>query len=244
MHLNGSPHKKNAQIAKALAHENRLVIIEELMREERCVQELTRAIGADQSTVSKHLSVLKNAGIIADRRQGNRVYYRLKDAGVFPLFWSLKNMLGRRNMEKTMSKKSILYLCTGNSARSQMAEAWTKKLKGGMFEAWSAGVDPQGLNPRAAQVMAEAGLGTEGLVSKGLDDLPEVAFDYVVTLCDDAARGCPVFPARTRVLHVGFDDPPRLAAGAASEEEALAHFRRVLFEIRDWVAGLPGVLEV
>ena len=140
-------------------------------------------------------------------------------------------------------KTRILFLCTGNSCRSQMAEGWARHLKGDQVEAWSAGIETHGLNPRAVQVMAEAGVDVSGQTSKHVDALEHVAFDYVVTVCDRAAGNCPVFPGTATVTHRGFDDPPGMARGAANEEEALDHYRRVRDEIRDFVASLPQALE-
>jgi arsenate reductase len=108
-----------------------------------------------------------------------------------------------------------------------------------MFEVCSAGVEKHGLNPRAVQVMAEAGVDISGHYSKLVDELPVRDFDYVVTVCDRANESCPFFPGRTRRVHQGFDDPPRLAAGAKTEEEALAIYRRVRDEIREFVAAMP-----
>ena len=137
-------------------------------------------------------------------------------------------------------KLNILFLCTGNSCRSQMAEGWTRALKGDRIEAFSAGIETHGLNPRAVQVMAEAGVDISGHRSKTVADLPTKDFDFVVTVCDHARESCPIFPGKTRVIHVGFDDPPRLAKDAKSEEEALAHYRRVRDEIRAFVAAPEG----
>ncbi len=142
-----------------------------------------------------------------------------------------------------MSKVKILFLCTGNSCRSQMAEGWTRHLKGDVIEAFSAGIEKQGLNPQAVRVMAEAGVDISGFRSKTVDELPEQEFDYVITLCGHAQETCPFFPAKTRRLHVGFDDPPKLAETAQSEEEALGHYRRVRDEIRDYVRTLPEDLD-
>ncbi|RME47932.1 MAG: arsenate reductase ArsC, partial [Deltaproteobacteria bacterium] len=111
----------------------------------------------------------------------------------------------------------VLFLCTGNSCRSQMAEGWTRHLWGGKIEAWSAGIETHGLNPQAVRVMAEAGVDISGQRSKRIEDVEGIAFDYVITVCDDAHESCPHFPGHTRVLHHAFDDPPRLARNAASE---------------------------
>lgn len=137
----------------------------------------------------------------------------------------------------------ILFLCTGNSCRSQMAEGWARKLKAGVVEAYSAGIETHGLNPRAVKVMAEAGVDISGQRSKLVDEVKDVPFDVVVTVCDHAHESCPVFPRRVRVVHKGFDDPPRLAKDARTEEDALAHYRRVRDEIRAFVEALPESLE-
>ena len=139
-------------------------------------------------------------------------------------------------------KKNILFLCTGNSCRSQMAEGWARALKGDLLNSYSAGVVRHGLNPSAVKVMAEVGVDISAHRSKTVDDLPQVEFDYVVTLCGHAAENCPYFPGQAKRLHVGFDDPPTLAQGAKSEEEALIHYRRVRDEIRAFVEGMPGNL--
>lgn len=136
-------------------------------------------------------------------------------------------------------KPRILFLCTGNSCRSQMAEAWTNHLKREVLEAHSAGVTPKGVDPRAVKAMAEAGVDISGQKSKDVDALGNLEFDYVITLCDNARESCPYFPAKTKLIHKGFEDPPKLAENAKTEEEAMAHYRRVRDEIRTFVQGLP-----
>lgn len=139
-------------------------------------------------------------------------------------------------------KVKILYLCTGNSCRSQMAEAWTNRLKRDQFEAYSAGVEPKQIDPRAIEAMAEVGINISAQKSKDIDSLGDMGFDYVVTLCDNAKESCPFFPARTRLMHKGFEDPPRLAEGLNDEEEAMSHYRRVRDEIKAFVEELPEAL--
>ena len=139
-------------------------------------------------------------------------------------------------------KPTVLILCTGNSARSQMAEGFARALKGDVIDPYSAGVEPHGINPLAVKVMAEAGVDIAQQRSKHVDELKDVPFDYVVTVCDHANEMCPAFGGKTRRVHVGFDDPPRLAQDARSEEEALPHFRRVRDEIRRYVQTLPQSL--
>ncbi|MFA5717160.1 MAG: arsenate reductase ArsC [Desulfobulbaceae bacterium] len=138
-------------------------------------------------------------------------------------------------------KTKILFLCTGNSCRSQMAEGWARHLKGDVLEPYSAGIEKHGLDPLAVKVMAEAGLDISGQRSKTIDELPEQTFAWVITLCGHAAETCPFFPGRK--FHRGFDDPPRLAEGAKTEEEALAHYRRVRDEIRNFIQTLPDALD-
>ncbi len=138
-------------------------------------------------------------------------------------------------------QQSILFLCTGNSCRSQMAEGLCRALRGDVLTPASAGIEKHGLNPDAVAVMAEIGIDISGHESKTLDELPG-EYDYVVTVCGHANETCPYFPARTALVHEGFDDPPALARGAASREEGLAHYRRVRDEIREYILTLPAAL--
>lgn len=143
-----------------------------------------------------------------------------------------------------MSEKlKVLFLCTGNSCRSQMAEGWAKALKSDAIEAYSAGIETHGLNPNAVKVMAEAGVDISGHRSKNVSDLMDVPFDYVVTVCGHANETCPMFPGKAKVVHVGLDDPPALAKEAKSEQEALDCYRRVRDEIRAFVETLPQSLD-
>ena len=138
-------------------------------------------------------------------------------------------------MQAAEPKVNVLFLCTGNSCRSQMAEGWARQLKGDRVAAYSAGVEPHGMNARAVQVMREAGVDITGQRSKHVDELRDVPLDVVVTVCGHAHETCPVFPGKTKVVHVGFDDPPQLAKSAATEDEALGHYRRVRDEIRRFI---------
>ena len=139
---------------------------------------------------------------------------------------------------------NILFLCTGNSCRSQMAEGWTNHLKPDTLTAYSAGVETHGLNPRAVKVMAEVGIDISNNVSKLVADLPaDLEFDYVVTVCGNAHENCPYFPAKTRVMHVGFDDPPTLTRTMTDEGSVLAVYRRVRDEIRSFVETLPESIQ-
>ncbi len=145
-------------------------------------------------------------------------------------------------MPTAAERLRVLFLCTGNSCRSQMAEGWARSLRSNSIEAHSAGTDPHGTNRLAIRAMAEAGVDIASHHSKRVDALAGITFDYVVTVCDSAQESCPLFPGSTKVVHVGFDDPPRLAKGAKSDDEAMPHYRRVRDEIRRFVETLPGGL--
>lgn len=136
----------------------------------------------------------------------------------------------------------VLFLCTGNSCRSQMAEGWAHDCGPAGHEYYSAGIEKHGMNENAIKVMLEVGVDIAGHYSKTLDELADVTFDVVVTVCGHANETCPVFPGQTRVVHVGFDDPPKLAQQETSEEGRLAHYRRVRDEIKAFILQLDQYL--
>ena len=136
-----------------------------------------------------------------------------------------------------MKKKNILFLCTGNSCRSQMAEGWAKSLKTQHFNFFSAGTKKHGLNPHAIKVMREVGIDISGHESNTTDELGEMQMDFVVTVCSDAHESCPVFPGG-KIIHVGFDDPPRLTENVADSEQRLIVYRRVRDEIKDFISTI------
>ena len=118
-----------------------------------------------------------------------------------------------------------------------------RHLHGDRFDPYSAGVEPTHVDPYAVKVMAEAGVDIASARAKSINEIQEVGFDYVVTVCDEAREQCPYFPARIKMIHAGFDDPPALAEEAEDEQVVLAIYRRVRDEIRSFVDGLPRVLE-
>lgn len=136
-----------------------------------------------------------------------------------------------------MTKTKVLFLCTGNSCRSQMAEGWARHFHGDVVEAYSAGIEAHGMNPNAMQVMKEAGVDISAQSSKLASGFSDASLDLVITVCGHADENCPTFLTKAKLVHVGFDDPPKLAKEAASEEEALDHYRRVRDDIRDFVSG-------
>lgn len=144
-----------------------------------------------------------------------------------------------------MNKKRILFLCTGNSCRSQMAEGWARHFFGDTLEVFSAGIEAHGMNAHAVRVMEEAGVDISDQQSKLASTLAAVSLDLVITVCGHADENCPAFLTKAKLVHVGFDDPPKLAKDATSEDETLDGYRRVRDEIRvfiesDLVGLLPG----
>lgn len=146
-------------------------------------------------------------------------------------------------MKKPPQKAKILFLCTGNSCRSQMAEGWARHIKGDEIDAYSAGMEVHGLNPHAVKVMNEAGINISHQRSKLIDEVKDIAFDYIITVCQHIHERCPLSPFKAKTIHQGFDDPPMLAKDAKNQEEALKHFRRVRDEIKAFIRKLPMGLE-
>lgn len=125
-----------------------------------------------------------------------------------------------------------------------MAEGWARHLMSPVIESYSAGIDTKPLDPRAVLVMAETGVDISQHRSKYVDEVSDIAFDYVITVCGHANENCPVFPGATKVIHVGFDDPPRQAQGGATETAALEPYRRVRDQIRTFIETLPEGLNM
>jgi arsenate reductase len=123
-----------------------------------------------------------------------------------------------------------------------MAEGFARHLITNTVTPFSAGIEAKGLDPYTVRVMKESGVDISGQHSKTIDELAGVEFDYCITLCDDADENCPVFPAKTKVIHRGFDDPPKLSQEAKSEDEALGCYRQVRDEIKDFIETLPEAL--
>lgn len=143
-----------------------------------------------------------------------------------------------------MDKKiKLLYLCTGNSCRSQMAEGWTRHLKGDLIDVYSAGIETHGLNPNAVKVMSESGVDISEHKSQNINEFSDTHLDYVVTVCGHAHETCPFFPGGSKVIHVGFDDPPKMAESFDDEEGKLNCYRNVRDQIREFVETLPEALD-
>lgn len=145
-------------------------------------------------------------------------------------------------------KLKVLFLCTGNSCRSQMAEGWTRHLKGEDIEVYSAGIEAHGLNRRAVKVMKESGIDITGQKSQLIEEFKNIHLDVVVTVCGHAHETCPYFPENSKVVHFGFDDPPKMAQALAekggTEQQQLNCYRQVRDEIKSFVETLPeSILE-
>lgn len=138
-------------------------------------------------------------------------------------------------------KKNIMFLCTGNSCRSQMAEGLCRHFWGQKFNVYSAGTKKHGMNERAVKVMKEIGIDISSHYSKTVEELPRIEFDYVITVCDSARETCPYFPGG-RIIHVGFQDPPALTKDMTNNEEILTIYRRIRDEIEEAVKNLPSLL--
>jgi arsenate reductase len=270
-------------IARAVSDESRVRLLMALGGRELCVCQLIELLDLAPSTVSKHLQLLRQAGLVESSKRGRWIYYRRAGEGAPALVRNTYSWLQhclaldlqvRADGEQlqrvccidpevlshlqsqgpayvsgltllhsgaTMNKIRVLFLCTGNSARSQMAEAWLNHLGGDRFKAYSAGLEPKGINPLTYEAMAEAGLDLAGQQSKGVEQyLGREAFDYVITLCDHAQDHCPTnFPGPGKRLHWSFEDP---AAAEGGDEQRLSKFRTVrdsiAARISDWMAEL------
>ena len=137
-------------------------------------------------------------------------------------------------------KLNVLFLCTGNSCRSQMAEGWARHLKSDCIEAFSAGVNPHGINERAVAIMAEAGVDISSHTSNHLDEYSMIDFDYVITVCDNAKEHCPLYSGKTTMIHHTFEDPSFVIG---TDDQITSEFRRVRDEIRDFIAAMPDNLK-
>ncbi|MDD3473676.1 MAG: arsenate reductase ArsC [Syntrophaceae bacterium] len=145
-------------------------------------------------------------------------------------------------MTKKQQKLRVLFLCTGNSCRSQMAEGWAQHFFADTFDVFSAGIEKHGIDPFAVQVMSEAGIDISSHESKLIDELDSKDFDYVITLCDHAKESCPLFPGEATMIHHGFDDPKTMTETTSPFEERIEPYRRVRDEIRSFVRALPELL--
>ena len=247
--LRDVPSEATAQAMKALGEVNRLRVYALLSMGPMSVGDLGITLGLSQALISHHLAVLKAAGLIADHRSphdGRVIFYtvnkdRLRDLyGELSLLLDPIRALDPRPTPPDPTRRTAmsgpiraLFLCTGNSARSQMAEALLHDKGEGLFEAFSAGTHPKALNPLTIKIMDEKGIDVRGQRSKDVAEFLADRFDYVITVCDSANEECPVFPGDYERIHWSFEDP---AAATGDEERRLTVFRRVRIAIENRIA--------
>jgi protein-tyrosine-phosphatase/DNA-binding transcriptional ArsR family regulator len=221
-------------------HPVRWGLLSELARSDRQVRELSALTGRPQSLVSYHLARLRSAALVSMRRSsadGRDAYYsvdlarcgELLAATGAALHPGLALATARRDAEARRSAPArVLFLCTGNSARSQMAEVLAERLSGGAVAAWSAGSHPKPLHPNAVRAMREHGIDLSGRRSKHVSELARRRFDYVITLCDRVREVCPELPGSPQASHWSIPDPAR---EGGSDEESYPAFQRTAAEL-------------
>jgi arsenate reductase len=143
-------------------------------------------------------------------------------------------------MSESKNKIKVLFLCTGNSCRSQIAEGWAKHLKGDIMDVYSAGIAPGVLNQMAVKVMAEAGVDISAQRPKHIDELKDIDFDYVVTVCDNARENCPIFPHKTKHFHKMFEDPTFMIG---TEQQIKAAFVELRDQMKEFIEKMSKILE-
>jgi protein-tyrosine-phosphatase len=227
-------------------------LLSELARSDRRVGELCALAGRHQSLVSYHLRQLRDGGLVSMHRSaadGRDTYYVLDLARCGELLASAGVSLHpalaptprpRAGRERGAALARVLFLCTGNSARSQIAEALAEQLSGGAVSAVSAGSDPKPLHPNAVRVMRERGIDLAGRRSKHLSEFATQGFEYVISLCDRVREVCPEFPGGPELTHWSIPDPAR---EPGSDEETLPAFERTAAELSMRIGFLIEAIE-
>ena len=238
-----------------LADEQRWRLLRELAQSDRKVSELTELVGIPQNLASYHLGSLRNEGIVSARRSSadrRDAYYRIDLRRCADLLCSIGPALqpGLRldvagppigDGRAPRRKRSVLFLCTGNGARSQMAEALLEHHSGGTIRARSAGSHPRALHPNAVRVMAERGIDISTCTTKHMDRFRQRRFDRVITLCDKVREICPQFAGAAHTAHWSMPDP---ASEGATEETSYPAFKRTAEELEGRIPFLIGELKV
>jgi ArsR family transcriptional regulator, arsenate/arsenite/antimonite-responsive transcriptional repressor / arsenate reductase (thioredoxin) len=245
---------KSLQFLKLLAHDVRWNILSILVHSDYCVQELVRLLEQPQNLVSYHLRRLREQDIITERRStadGRDIYYSLDLDVLHRLYFSTGEALhpALSNVEATVEKEvpplarkpvRVLFLCTANSARSQMAEALLRHLSNGQVEVFSAGSHPTSLHPYAVQAMAAMGIDISGQQSKHYNQYLNQSFDRIITVCDRIKEACPNFPGDPEHIHWSFPDP---AAQEGSEVTKYHAFEQTAFQLTNRIRFLLILLE-
>jgi protein-tyrosine-phosphatase/DNA-binding transcriptional ArsR family regulator len=233
-------------------HPLRWRLLSELARSDRRVGELCRLADLRQSLVSYHLRHLRNGGLVSARRSladGRDTYYVLELARCAELLAAAGVSLhpglastvdSRSSRDRGSARARVLFLCTGNSARSQMAEALAERLSAGTVRAWSAGSHPKPLHPNAVRVMGERGIDLAGRRSKHLGEFTARRLDYVISLCDRVREVCPEFPGTPQAIHWSVRDPAR---APATDDETLPAFERTAAELETRIDFLLAAIK-
>jgi ArsR family transcriptional regulator len=243
MERNSAP-DTTLHLLKLLADDRRWRLLTELRLSDRQVSELVARTGLPQNLVSYHLGLLRQAGLVQVHRSdadARALYYGLDMAALQQAQQQIATSLHltAAPAAETLPAVSVVFLCTGNSVRSQMAEGWLRHLSQGQIPAQSAGTNPRHVDPRAVQAMAEAGIDISQQWSKGLDALDAVSPGIVVTVCDNAREACAPCLAAPVQLHWSIPSPKRLLAENPDEQ---AVFRTLRDQVRQRVAGLLALL--
>ena len=236
----------------AAGHPLRWQLLAELARSDRHVRELTRLTARPQSLVSYHLARLRADGLVSAHRSaadGRAAYYSIDLTRCGALLAQAGEALHpglrlapppRATPSRSRGRVRVLFLCTGNSARSQMAEALAQRMGGGAVEAFSAGSHPKPLHPNAVRVMRRRGIDLRGRRSKHLSEFARQRFGYVISLCDRVREVCPEFPGEPNVVHWSIPDPAR---EPGSDEETLPAFERTATELCTRIGYLIAAIE-
>jgi ArsR family transcriptional regulator, arsenate/arsenite/antimonite-responsive transcriptional repressor / arsenate reductase (thioredoxin) len=238
---------KPPEFLQVAGHPVRWQLLGELARSDRTVHELTGLVGEAQNLVSYHLGKLRDAGLVSPRRSsfdGRDAYYAVDLTRVGALFSATAGSLhpGLRSTAACVPTRttSVLFLCTGNSARSQIAEALARKKSGGAVHACSAGSHPKPLHPNAVRVMREEhGIDIAGNESRHLSSFADQRFDWVISLCDKVREVCPEFPGDPETIHWSIPDP---AAGESDDSASYPAFQQTAAELDTRIGFLLAVL--
>lgn len=252
--MNGAPTPKSAPptFLQLAGHPLRWQLLSELARSDRQVRELTTALGEPQNLVSYHLGRLRSGKLVSVRRSsadGRDAYYRVDLARCGELLAAAGGVLhpglalvppDPQRAKDHRRPVRVLFLCTGNSTRSQIAEALLRHLAGDAVETHSAGSHPRNVHPNAIRVMRERGIDISANRSKSLTRFVRRRFDYVVTLCDRVREVCPEFPGAPERIHWSIADP---ALEGDTDEESYPAFKRTAAEIEDRVRFMLHVIQ-
>jgi len=240
-------------ICKALSDPGRLEALLALDTKELCICDISEKLGLSESTASRHMAILEKAGLVESRKDGRWRYFRHSQADIpgaaqYAVAWIRKYIKGTdaltpEIMEEDIqaaaceNKARVMFLCSGNSCRSQIAEAFLRKYGKGLFHAYSAGIEPKGIHPMTVKVMEEVGIDLSEQKAKSvLEFIGQMHFGYLITVCNRAEEICPLFPGVSYRLYWPFEDP---VTAECSESDRLTKFREIRdaieVKVKQWV---------